>query len=148
MVKVDFEKFNQMTVKQLKQYAREHGLKRYLYLNKEALVKLLQPHLYFRQNPSLKHTSDKNKYGHIKFIKRKINGWYNWLSWSIPESQKVKTDKSFKTFKNKDVDLYEGVKEERKETEQVFIPIEEACDKAYKRYRINATRVVDVDGLF
>ena len=140
MVKVDFEKFNQMTVKQLKQYAKEHGLKRYSYLNKEGLVKLLQLHLYFRQNPSLKIHPMGTNMDILNLLKEKLMAGIIGYNGLIPESQKVKTDKSFKTFKNKVVDLYEGVKEERKENEQAFIPIEQAYDKAYRRYRINATR--------
>ena len=85
-------------------------------------------------------------------VKKKLNWWFNWIVNFTPESIKEKATGAFKTFKNKILDLYKEVwknpLKEQEEKEPDFTPIEQAFDKAFRRYRINADMKIDVETFF
>ena len=85
-------------------------------------------------------------------VKGKLNKWYDWLINHVPKPIKDGSSKSFKTFKDKVMGLYNKVtsNETRIKEPAPFIPIElsEAFGGAYRSYRINGKPKLDVDTFF
>ena len=88
-------------------------------------------------------------------VKTKLNKWYNWLINHVPKPIKNGASKSFKTFKDKVMGLYNMVtgssgNETRIKEPKPFKPIELelAFGGAYRSCRINGRLKIDVDTFF
>ena len=88
-------------------------------------------------------------------VKGKLNKWYDWLINHVPKPIKDGAGKSFKTFKDKVMGLYNRVtgstgNETRIKEPKPFKPIELEQDfrGAYRSYRINGIPKKDVDTFF
>ena len=80
-------------------------------------------------------------------VKTKLNKWYDWLINHVPKPIKDGASKTFKTFKDKVMGLYNRVtgstgNEMRIKEPKPFKPIEleQALGGAYRSYRINGTK--------
>ena len=88
-------------------------------------------------------------------VKTKLNKLYDWLINNVPKPIKDDASKTFKTFKDKVMGLYNRVtgstgNETRIKEPKPFKPIEleQAFGGAYRSYRINGRPKVDVDTFF
>ena len=88
-------------------------------------------------------------------VKSKLNKWYDWLMNHIPKPGKDGASKTFETFKDKVMELYNGVtgsagNETRIKGPKPFKPIEleQAFGGAYRSYRVNGRPKIDVDTFF
>ena len=88
-------------------------------------------------------------------VKGKLNKWYDWLINHVPKPIKDGASKTFKTFKDKVMGLYNRVigsagNETRIKGPKPFKPVEleQAFRGAYRSYRINGRTKVDVDTFF
>ena len=88
-------------------------------------------------------------------VKGKLNKWYDWLINHVPKPIKDGTSKAFKTFKDKNMGLYNRVTSSagngmRIQEPKPFKPIEleQAFGGAYRSYRINGKPQMDVDTFF
>ena len=88
-------------------------------------------------------------------VKTKLNKWYDWLINHVSKPIKDGASKSFKTFKDKVMGLYNRVtgstgNETRIKEPKPFKPIEleEAFGGAYRSYRVNGRPKIDVDTFF
>ena len=87
-------------------------------------------------------------------VKDKLNEWYSWSVNHIPEPIKERASKAFKTLKDKIMGLYKRVKGEKEPEEEQNegslnpVELEQAFDRAYRSYRINGRRRMDVDTFF
>ena len=88
-------------------------------------------------------------------VKTKLNKWYDWLINHVPKPIKDGASKSFKTFKDKVMGLYNRVtgstgNETRIKEPKPFKPIEleQAFGGAYRSYRVNGRPKTDVDTFF
>ena len=86
-------------------------------------------------------------------VKGKLNKWYDWLINHVPKPIKDGVSKSFKTFKDKVMGLYNRVNgstgnETRIKEPKPFKPIE--LEQAFRgaSYRVNGRPKIDVDTFF
>ena len=88
-------------------------------------------------------------------VKTKLNKWYDWLINHVPKPIKDGASKTFKTFKDKVMGLYNRVtgsagKETRIKEPKPFKPmeLEQALGGSYRSYRVNGKPKMDVDTFF
>ena len=88
-------------------------------------------------------------------VKTKLNKWYDWLINHVSKPIKDGASKTFKTFKDKVMGLYNRVtgstgNETRIKEPKPFKPIEleQAFRGAYRSYRVNGRPKIDVDTFF
>ena len=88
-------------------------------------------------------------------VKGKLNKWYDWLINQVPKPIKDGASKTFKTFKDKVMGLYNRVtgstgNETRTKEPKPFKPIEleQAFRGSYRSYRVNGRPQIDVDTFF
>ena len=89
-------------------------------------------------------------------VKNKLNDWYDWLVNHVPKTVKDKANRSFKTFKDKIMGMYNRVTgsgnhtqlkgSRSRETEP--IELEQAFNGAYRSYRIIGRPRMDVETFF
>ena len=84
-------------------------------------------------------------------VKNKLRDIYGWLVNHIPELNKDKASRVFKTFKDKVMGLYKRFKGEKEEqNEESFNPAElkQVFSRAYRSYGINGRSRMDVETFF
>ena len=89
-------------------------------------------------------------------VKSKLNDWYDWLVNHIPNTAKDDASRTFKTFKDKIMGLYDRVTgsgdqaqlKGSRPTEPEPIELEQAFNGAYRSYRINGRPRMDVETFF
>ena len=84
-------------------------------------------------------------------VKTKLTEWYDWLIDHVPKQIKDRASSVFRSAKRKILNLFDKDTTDedspKKDTDSkiVFTPIEEAFNKAYRRFRINSDSKVDVE---
>ena len=172
-----------MRMPELKSLARDRGLRNYSGMRKAELVALLQnnPLPSRSRDPrapaptaptqTWEPTDDRGPRAPTKQemdmfeqlemsksrlqVKSKLNKWYDWLINHVPKPIKDGASKTFKTFKDKVMGLYNRVtgsagNETRMKGPEPFKPIEleQAFGGAYRSYRVNGRLKIDVDTFF
>ena len=162
--------YENMRMPELKSLARERRFRDYSRMRKAELVALLQnspPPGQSRESTSPTQTwepiDDRRPRKPIpqemdifeQQVKGNLNKWYDWLINHVPKPIKDGASKTFKTFKDKVIGLYNRVtgstsNETRIKEPKPFKPIEleQAFGGAYRSYRINGKPKFDVDMFF
>ena len=173
-----------MRVMELKALARDRGLRNYSRMRKAELVILLQnndplpsqkapegpegttcepmdddrkPRALTQQEMDIFERQEMNK--SRPRVKNKLNMWYDWLINHVPKPIGDGASKTFKTFKDKIVELHNrttgftapGAGSEKRIKEPAPlkpIELEQAFNGAYRSYRIGGKPKMDVDTFF
>ena len=98
----------------------------------------------FKQQEMLKNRSQ---------VTSKVNDWYDWLVNHVPKNIKDGASRTFKTFKDRIIGLYNRITQWEKlnepEPESLnSIELEQAFDSAYRNYRIDGRPRMDADTFF
>ena len=141
---------NAMKVAELKSLARERGLRGYLKLRKAELIKLLESVPAARSvsssqsNPSSREMDIFEKSEMAKkrsVVKTKLSEWHDWLINHVPKQIKGRVSSLFRSAKKEFLKQFDKVTpvnkappKEETVSEKVFVPIEQAFDKAYRRF--------------
>ena len=172
-----------MRVTELKALARERGLRGYSRMRKPEIIELIRnnqqnwtPDIPPRHNQtqSVRFRPDRPRLSRQPTqqemdifeqqemsksrpqVKNKLNDWYDWLVNHVPKTVKDKASRTFKTFKDKIMGLYNGITgsagnqapEVQRSTEPEPIELEQAFSGAYRSYRINGRPRMDVETFF